>query len=665
MFAKILIANRGEIACRIARTCRRMAIPVATVHSTADAGGLHVREIGESILIGDGPARDSYLRIDRVLEAAEQVGADAVHPGIGFLSESADFAAAVEGAGLAFIGPRPETLARFADKGSAKQEAIAAGLPVVPGAEEKSDDPADLRRLALETGLPILLKAAGGGGGRGLRVVTDPGDLDTAIEAAQREAESAFHSAGLIVEQYLDRVRHIEVQILGDGDGDVVHLLERVCSLQRRHQKVIEEAPAANLDADLRTAILEDACQIGRRAKYRGAGTVEFIVKGDRHYFLEVNPRLQVEHPVTEALTGVDLVEMQIRIAAGEGLPVRQDDIQARGHAIEARIYAEDAAAGFVPSTGTIRHLDLPGGDIRVEAGVEAGDTISPFYDPMIAKLIVHDDNRSAAIQRLEAALGRIAVTGITANISFLSWLMSLPEFLDGIAYTRLIDDRLADYTDRHRAPPKEHLAAAAYLWIMRHRPENDPNPWHRGDRFSGWRLSTGPIEPSPVPTVLLGANGRSIPVHSSPLGADGRMAMRIDETTMTLSISRLGDDQYRLTTGGRALVIQGHAEAGHVSIASPLGKDDFSATPYLIEAGGADAAADAVVSPMMGAILTVLVAEGDDVAAGQTLAVLDSMKMEIPIQATANARIAKIACAPGDMVERNQVLMTMEAGGG
>ncbi|HSB23477.1 MAG TPA: biotin carboxylase N-terminal domain-containing protein, partial [Burkholderiaceae bacterium] len=366
MFEKVLIANRGEIAIRIARTCRRLGLAVATVHSDADRDALHVRDIGESVRLGPAPARDSYLAIDRVVQAARAVGADAVHPGYGFLAENADFADALQRAGIAFVGPTPQVLRDFGDKAAAKRIAAAAGVPTIPGSPGASADAREVAEMARSLGFPVLLKAAAGGGGKGIRVLHAEHDLADAIAAAMREGAGAFGDPSLLVERYLPHGRHVEVQILGDAQGRVLHLWERECSLQRRHQKVVEEAPALPLPAGLRARMLEAAVALGRAVRYRALGTVEFLVAGDAFHFLEVNPRLQVEHPVTEAVTGLDLVELQLRAAAGEPLPITQGDVRCDGHAVEVRVYAEDPAHGFLPSTGTLHRLQLPHDCARV-----------------------------------------------------------------------------------------------------------------------------------------------------------------------------------------------------------------------------------------------------------------------------------------------------------
>ena len=439
----LLIANRGEIACRIARTARASGITPVGVHSQADANALHVREIGKSVCIGAGPASESYLKIDAVIAAAQSVGADAIHPGYGFLAENPDFARSVEAAGMIFMGPTPETLERFGDKASAKEAAVAASVPVISGAEGARSDPEQIAEEVRQMGLPVLLKAVGGGGGRGQRLVTDETTLVEDIEGALREAKSTFGSEGLLLERFLPEARHVEVQIAGDGKGHVVHLFERDCTLQRRHQKVIEEAPAWGLPRTLLDDIARDAVRLGETLDYRGLGTVEFLVAGDEYFFLEVNPRIQVEHPVTEAITGLDLVALHLRIAEGAGLGLVQDDLTINGHAVEARLYAEDPAMQFAPSTGTLSTLSLPSG-LRIDSGVEEGDAVTPYYDPMIAKLIAHGADRAHAIENMLAALDEFRIEGIVTNISFLKRVMAHPAYRDGETHTGFVDEHKA-----------------------------------------------------------------------------------------------------------------------------------------------------------------------------------------------------------------------------
>ncbi|HSN32976.1 MAG TPA: biotin carboxylase N-terminal domain-containing protein, partial [Ideonella sp.] len=489
MFGKVLIANRGEIALRIARTCRRLGLAVATVHSDADRDAPHVREIGQSVRLGPAPARTSYLDIARVVRAAQQVGADAVHPGYGFLSENAAFADALAAAGIGFVGPSAQVLREFGDKATAKRLARAAGVPVLPGADEASADAGEVAARVAALGYPVVLKAAAGGGGKGIRVLHGPDGLGDAIAGAMREGLSAFGDAALLVERYLPHGRHVEVQILGDGRGGVLHLGERECSLQRRHQKVVEEAPALALPAGLRERLLEAALALGRQVRYRALGTVEFLVAGDAFHFLEVNPRLQVEHPVTEAVTGFDLVELQLRAAAGEPLLLAQADVRCTGHAIEARVYAEDPARGLVPGTGTLHHVELPCDAARVECGVESGSVVTPHYDPLLAKLIVHGATRAEAIGRLREALARSRLCGVAHNLALLEALFSRPEVVDAVPDTGTLDallDRLAPAAASWRAQAPHVLAAAALQDARRDDPREPASSWRA---FTHWRL--------------------------------------------------------------------------------------------------------------------------------------------------------------------------------
>jgi 3-methylcrotonyl-CoA carboxylase alpha subunit len=491
MFKKILIANRGEIACRIARTCRRLGVAAAGVHSAADRDALHVREIGESVEIGGAAASESYLRIDAVIAAAKAVGAEAIHPGFGFLAENAAFARAVEAAGLVFIGPTPEVIERLGDKAAAKREAEAAGVPIVPGSRTPSTDPTEIAATVRRIGLPVMLKAAAGGGGKGMRGIESLDGLEQEIESAMREAKNAFGDAGLIVEKLIRRGRHIEIQIAGDGRGKVIHLYERECTLQRRHQKVIEEAPAANLSAAMRERMASDAVRLGERLAYRGVGTVEFIVGEQDYHFLEVNPRLQVEHPVTEAVTGLDIVELMMRITSGEGLPLRQDEVRISGHAVEARICAEDPAANFLPSTGRLSQVRFPHAGVRVETGIESGSEVTPFYDSMLAKLITHAPTRQEALDRLERALDETVVFGVTSNIGFLQHLIDLPETRKATFHTRLIDEQIEGWALDKARHDGQTLAIAAVQWLRGQREHEGRSRW-TGWAGSGWQLGAG-----------------------------------------------------------------------------------------------------------------------------------------------------------------------------
>ena len=655
----LLIANRGEIACRIARTARISGIAPVGVHSQADANALHVREIGRSVCIGAGPASESYLRIDAVIAAARSVGADAIHPGYGFLAENADFARAVEAAGMIFMGPTPETLERFGDKASAKAAAVAAGVPVISGAVGARSDPVEIAAEVREMGLPVLLKAVGGGGGRGQRLVTDETTLMDDIEGALREARSTFGSEGLLLERFLPEARHVEVQIAGDGKGHVVHLFERDCTLQRRHQKVIEEAPAWGLPRTLLDKIAQDAVRLGETLAYRGLGTVEFLVSENEYFFLEVNPRIQVEHPVTEAITGLDLVALHLRIAEGAGLGLRQGDLRINGHAIEARLYAEDPAMQFAPSTGTLTTLSLPGG-LRIDSGVAEGDAVTPYYDPMIAKLIVHAPDRETALARLATALDHVAVEGVQTNRTFLVALVRNPEFGQMQVHTRWIDGRIDELTKPSPlSRPELWKAAAAVLFMVSGRCENSANPWANRDGFTCWRLGLGgdALEAGQRVT-LTDAAGASEELRVGPVKSGDQYTVLSEiGDAVTLSVREIAPGRWRLSQGDDVYLIDARLHAGEIEMDTWEGRLIFRPAAPLDFAGG-DAAADrAVASPLTGMIVDVKVADGQPVAEGDVVAVMESMKMEISIRAAAAGTASNISVSNGDMVERGQII--------
>jgi acetyl-CoA carboxylase biotin carboxylase subunit len=495
MFSKILIANRGEIAARIIRACREMGVTAAAVYSEADRQALHVRLADEAVFIGPAPAAESYLSVARLLEAARKTGSQAIHPGYGFLSENAAFARAVQEAGLVFIGPPPAAIEAMGDKAEARRRMQAAGVPVVPGYQGE-DSAQALQGAAEELGFPVLVKAAAGGGGKGMRVVWEPAELQPAVEAARREAAWAFGDDKLILERYIPRARHIEFQILADSSGRVVHLFERECSIQRRHQKIIEETPSLLLGDTLRARIGLAAVSAAQAVGYRNAGTVEFIVDPDtrQFYFLEMNTRLQVEHPITEHVTGLDLVQWQIRIAAGESLPFEQQDLRQRGHALECRLYAEDPANGFLPASGKILRFIPPSGPgVRVDAGVASGDEITLHYDPLIAKVITYAEDRPAAIQRMQTALCEAVLLGIPTNWRFLQDVLADPEFLAGEVFTTWVEGRFPDWQPPGCPLPPEVLIAAA---LTQFSPDSN-QPAAGGpasqviDPFSPWRASS------------------------------------------------------------------------------------------------------------------------------------------------------------------------------
>ena len=660
MFKKILIANRGEIACRIARTCRRLGIAVAGVHSSADANALHVKEIGESIEIGGAAASDSYLRIDAVIAAAKATGAEAIHPGFGFLAENAAFARAVEAAGLVFIGPTAEVIERLGDKASAKQEAEAAKVPIVPGSKTPSEDPAEIDRIVRELKPPVMLKAAAGGGGKGMRAVSDFDGLAGEIESAMREAKNSFGYAGLIVEKLVERGRHIEVQIAGDGKGNVIHLFERECSLQRRHQKVIEEAPAANLSPTLREKIAADAVRLGKRLNYRGVGTVEFILRDDSYYFLEVNPRLQVEHPVTELVTGIDIVELMLRIAAGEGLPFAQADVTCRGHAVEARICAEDPANNFLPCTGELAYVRFPDSGVRVETGVESGSVVTPYYDSMLAKLITHADTRDEALDRLKQALDDTSIFGITTNQGFLERLIDLPATRNATFYTRLIDDQIDHLVDKIKELNTEALALGAYFWITRQRQPAAPSPWQSRD-MTGWHMAAGGEGLSPIPILHLEESGASAEIRFAPLQADGSMIVSVNDDKLKVALVPLADDRFTAIVGARRETLRIHQEAQTIFVHNRRGTHALTAVPYLTYISAVAETSGELRAPMMGMILKVNVAIGDKVKAGDVAAVLESMKMELRVSSEIDGVVTAVNCRAGETVERNAVIVIVE----
>ncbi len=500
MFDKILIANRGEIACRVIRTARRLGVATVAVYSEADRQALHVELADEAVAVGPAPAAESYLRGERIIEAARRTGAQAVHPGYGFLAENAGFAQACADAGLVFIGPPPDAIRAMGSKSEAKALMEKAGVPVVPGDHGDNQDPKHLAGAAEKIGYPVLIKASAGGGGKGMRRVDDAKDFAAALDGAKRESASAFGDDTVLIEKFVERPRHIEIQVFADGHGNAVHLFERDCSIQRRHQKVVEEAPAPGLDEARRTAMGAAAVEAARAIGYVGAGTVEFIAGPDGDfYFMEMNTRLQVEHPVTEMITGLDLVEWQLRVASGEPLPLGQDDLAIAGHAIEARVYAEDPARGFLPSTGELHHLRPPeeGDGVRWDTGVRAGDAISMHYDPMIAKLIVWSgEGRADAVRRLRRALASCEVAGVTTNLDLLGAIAAHPAFAAGGCDTGFVEQHFDSLVPPPAPPDGSALACAALALELRRREEaaaraaasGDPHsPWHQ---VNGWRLN-------------------------------------------------------------------------------------------------------------------------------------------------------------------------------
>ncbi len=655
-FDKLLIANRGEIACRIMRTAGRMGLRTVAVFSDADRGALHVALADEAVNIGRPPAQESYLNIEALLAAARKAGAGGVHPGYGFLAENADFAQACTDAGLVFVGPAAETMRVMGSKAAAKSLMQSAGVPVVPGFHGGEQDLLTLQQAADRIGYPVLIKASAGGGGRGMRLVHGAEEFPEALTGAKREAKAAFGNDQVLLEKYLTRPRHIELQVFGDSHGNIVSLHERECTLQRRHQKVVEEAPAILLTDARRAEMAAAAREAARAARYVGAGTVEFIVDASGFYFIEMNTRLQVEHPVTEMVLGVDLVEWQVRVAFGEDLPRRQHEIGARGHAMEARVYAEDAEKGFLPSTGTIRTWSEPQGTgIRVDTGFRAGDTVTPYYDALLAKLIVWADDRNAARGRMIEALRDFEIAGVTTNLGFLAALLQHPQVARGEIDTGFIERELSNLT-AGRPLTALDMAAACAAVILREQREQDADEWGWSpwDARNGWMLAGRRSR-----ALSFRAHGRR---HDAVLwyGRDGlamefagaRASLRfnsIDETDFTVM---LGDASERASAAWSGRELDLKTQRGRLKL--------HWIDPFAGEVGEA-AAARGIVAPMPGTVARILAQPGEQVARGAPLLVLEAMKMEHILRAPTDGHVRALKCAPGDFVQEGTELADFE----
>jgi len=650
-FNTVLVANRGEIAVRVIRTLRAMGIRSVAVFSDADAGARHVLEADVAVNIGPAPARQSYLSIDAIVNAARRTGAQAVHPGYGFLSENAEFAAALHDAGIVFIGPPAKAIGTMGDKITAKAAVSAFGVPVVPGISRPGLTDEDLIAGAPEVGFPVLVKPSAGGGGKGMRVVHAAAELPAALASARREAASAFGDDTLFLERFVLNPRHIEVQVVADSHGNVVHLGERECSLQRRHQKVIEEAPSPVLDEATRARIGAAACDTARSVDYRGAGTVEFIVSADRpdeFFFMEMNTRLQVEHPVTELVTGIDLVELQVRVAAGEALPVAQDDITLTGHAIEARVYAEDPAHDFLPTGGTVLALAEPA-EARVDSGIRAGSVIGSDYDPMLSKIIAYGPDRESARRGLDRALADTAVLGVGTNIDFLRFLLADEDVIAGRLDTGLLDRRTGDYVAA-QAGDDEFIAAAAYRWL--HSWADAGELWATP---TGWRVG----EHAPT-TIRLRAGDRTDHVHltGTPAAATARIengeprsvtaSLDGDRLIVTVDglrteyLTAVEDHRLWLAGAGRTTVIEDVREA-------PVRADDE-------HSGDAE-----IVSPMPGSVVAVGIADGSTVSSGDVVVTVEAMKMEHALSSPVDGTV-ELLVAVGDQVKVGQPLARITA---
>nr|WP_051194510.1 acetyl/propionyl/methylcrotonyl-CoA carboxylase subunit alpha [Nocardia jiangxiensis] len=649
LFHTVLVANRGEIAVRVIRTLRAMGIRSVAVYSEADADARHVREADVAVLLGPAAARESYLDIGKVVEAARRTGAQAVHPGYGFLSENAGFAAALESAGIVFLGPSAHAIEVMGDKITAKNAVAAFDVPVVPGIAKPGLTDADLIAAAADIGYPVLVKPSAGGGGKGMRMVEDPADLPAALVSARREAASAFGDDTLFLERFVLRPRHIEVQILADTHGNVIHLGERECSLQRRHQKVIEEAPSPLLDEATRARIGAAACDTARSVEYAGAGTVEFIVSADRpdeFFFMEMNTRLQVEHPVTELVTGLDLVEWQVRVAAGEKLTIAQEQITMTGHAIEARVYAEDPARGFLPTGGTVVDLVEPtGSGVRVDSGLRVGTIVGSDYDPMLAKVIAHAADRAAALRGLDRALAETAVLGVVTNIEFARFLLADPDVVAGRLDTGLLDRRVADFA---AAEPSDDqiIAAGVYRWLSLW-PSGAADPW---DVPTGWRVGG----PQPT-TVRLATAGRV--VHVGITGSPDAAVVAIEDGEPRSLTASLSGAELRVTIGGLGATYRVAEENESLWLATSSGVVTIrEVAEENVRTGDAHAGDAELTSPMPGSVIAVGVESGAVVTAGTTIVVVEAMKMEHALTAPVDGTV-EIHVSAGDQVKVDQLL--------
>ena len=664
MFSKILVANRGEIACRVIRTARRLGIRTVSVYSEADADAQHVRQADEAYPIGGPRPQDSYLRGDAILDVARRCGAQAVHPGYGFLSENADFADAVAAAGLVFIGPSAASMRKMGSKAGAKDLMQAAGVPVVPGYTGTDQAPEVLSREGDRIGYPLMIKAAHGGGGKGMRIVRNAGEFLANLESCQREAANAFGRDRVLLERYIEQPRHIEIQVFGDLHGDVIHLNERECSAQRRYQKVLEESPSPFLTPQLRTAMGAAAVQAALAIDYANAGTVEFIVAPDgSFYFMEINTRLQVEHPVTEMVTGLDLVEWQLRVAAGEQLPLGQEQISQLGHAIEVRLYAEDPEAGFLPGSGRLQRLRLPPTDaqVRVDSGIAEGDTVTIFYDPMIAKLIVWDRDRGSALARMRDALSQCEIEGPKSNIGFLERLVRHPSIVDGSIDTGYLDRHLDEFLPQAHVD-ESLLFAAATTQLLRQETlqreqaagSGDPtSPWAIAD---GWRL--GHAGKRPMAFVHRGER-----IELVAQGSSGDYRITHADHAVVISGARLDDDMLSLRIDGVARRFRTLADPERVLVHDGERRLQLQPVGVYRREGETQGNDDRrLQAPMPGRVVVVKAQAGDRVAAGQELLVLEAMKMELGLKAPRDGIVAEVRAAVGDFVDADAVLLTLEA---
>ncbi len=654
-FEKLLIANRGEIACRIIRTAKRMGLRTVAVYSDPDRQAMHVALADEAVLIGPAPAKDSYLQIGAIIDAAQATGAEAIHPGYGFLAENADFAQACADAGAIFVGPSAATIRLMGSKSAAKALMESPGVPVVPGYHGEDQSLATLQAAADVIGYPVLVKASAGGGGRGMRLVGKAEELAEAVAGAKREAGASFGSDQVLIEKYIERPRHIEVQVFGDSHGNVVSLFERECTLQRRHQKVVEEALAMAITAERRDAMAAAARSAAQAASYVGAGTVEFIADAAGFYFIEMNTRLQVEHPVTEMITGLDLVEWQLRVAMGEKLALQQDQIAANGHAVEARIYAEDPDKGFLPATGTIRAWREPSGNgIRVDTGFRSGDAVTPYYDALLAKLVAWGVDRRQALSRLTDALDGFEIAGVTTNLAFLKALLRHPQVIQGEIDTGFIEREISRLTASTTLAALD-LAAACAAVLLREQSEqaaSDDSPWTRSD---GWTLA--------------GRRSRRLSFRHGTerydavlwYGRDG-LAMEFGGRTDRLQFVPRGGAVFDMCLGDAPERVSVAWSGRDLNLSTPRGGCKLHwIDPFVADVAEA-AAAGRIVAPMPGTVTRILAQPGAGLRRGAPLIVLEAMKMEHTLRAPADGRVKALKCAVGDFVQEGTELADFEA---
>ena len=666
-FKRVLIANRGEIACRVIRTCRRLGIETVAVYSDADATAQHVRQADFAYPIGGPQPADSYLRGDVIVDVAKRSGAQAVHPGYGFLSENADFADAVERAGLAFIGPSASSMRRMGSKAGAKELMDSRGVPVVPGYTGEDQSPELLAREATRIGFPLMIKAAYGGGGKGMRIVHNADEFLANLESCQREAKNAFGRDRVLLERYIQQPRHIEFQIFGDKHGNIVHLNERECSSQRRYQKVMEETPSPFVTPELRAKMGEAAIAAGRALDYVNAGTVEFIVAPDGDfYFMEINTRLQVEHAVTEMVLGLDLVDLQLRVAAGEPLPgslIRNKSIPQNGHAIELRLYAEDPEQGFLPGSGKLERLRLPAPSehVRIDSGVVEGDTVTIFYDPMIAKLIVWDRTRTAALVRMREALAACDIVGPKSNIDFLERLVRHPAVVEGRIDTGYLDRHLDEFVGRTEDADSPALFAAATTWLLHEEREaprvergsSDPNsPWARAD---GWRIGRHGKR-----IVALLVRGERVDITA--FGSNGTYLLENGATACQVAHAVLNDGTLNARFDAMAKRWQVSIDRDRMTVHDSERRSTFMHAPAFAYEVAATGNSDRVIAPMPGRIVLVKAKAGDEIAEGQELLVMEAMKMELTLRAPRAGRVEAVQATTGDFVEADAVLVKLES---